>query len=241
MGDAARPARQHAVHRPAPEDELRARPPQRPVDLLPRRADARPGRRRRAPGPRAGPRLEGGGARPDGPAHDPLHGRGGRAVRPHRHRRPRPHPGHRHPDGAEEAGPARIDLPPRARSARRRPGDARAAARRRERGTRRGRPADGTADRQTRRRSTWPSSTTRRSAASSGRSAGSAPQILALRKSEPSLEDVFVELVGRGFDDEGERRARRPTSAGAGRAGERRPNVTDTTDDAHERDAEVLG
>jgi len=26
--------------------------------------------------------------------------------------------------------------------------------------------------------------------------------ILALRKSEPSLEDVFVELVGRGFSDE---------------------------------------
>jgi hypothetical protein len=26
--------------------------------------------------------------------------------------------------------------------------------------------------------------------------------ILALRKSEPSLEDVFVELVGRGFEAE---------------------------------------
>ena len=34
-------AGQHALHRPAPEDELRARPAQRPVDLLPRRADAR--------------------------------------------------------------------------------------------------------------------------------------------------------------------------------------------------------
>ena len=32
--------------------------------------------------------------------------------------------------------------------------------------------------------------------------------ILALRKSEPSLEDVFVELVGRGFADEDQRRRR---------------------------------
>ncbi len=32
---------------------------------------------------------------------------------------------------------------------------------------------------------------------------GLGARILALRKSEPSLEDVFVELVGRGFDDEG--------------------------------------
>jgi ABC-2 type transport system ATP-binding protein len=29
-------------------------------------------------------------------------------------------------------------------------------------------------------------------------------QLLALRKSEPTLEDVFVELVGRGFSDEAE-------------------------------------
>ena len=58
-------------------------------------------------------------------------------------------------------------------------------------------------------RSTSPSTTTRRSAASSARSAGSASHILALRKSEPSLEDVFVELVGRGFDEEPTRRRRR--------------------------------
>jgi ABC-2 type transport system ATP-binding protein len=32
---------------------------------------------------------------------------------------------------------------------------------------------------------------------------GIGSQILALRKSEPTLEDVFVELVGRGFADEG--------------------------------------
>ena len=35
-----------------------------------------------------------------------------------------------------------------------------------------------------------------------GALAGIGSHILALRKSEPSLEDVFVELVGRGFDDE---------------------------------------
>ena len=35
--------------------------------------------------------------------------------------------------------------------------------------------------------------------------------LLALRKSEPSLEDVFVELVGRGFgDEEPSREADRP-------------------------------
>ncbi|HEY3335441.1 MAG TPA: ABC transporter ATP-binding protein [Candidatus Limnocylindrales bacterium] len=33
---------------------------------------------------------------------------------------------------------------------------------------------------------------------------GTGSQILALRKSEPTLEDVFVELVGRGFGDEGD-------------------------------------
>ncbi len=43
--------------------------------------------------------------------------------------------------------------------------------------------------------------------------------IVALAKSEPSLEDVFVELVGRGFDDEGDpeqppRRAVEPHEAG---------------------------
>ena len=36
---------------------------------------------------------------------------------------------------------------------------------------------------------------------------GLGAHIVALAKSEPSLEDVFVELVGRGFDDEGRRRA----------------------------------
>ena len=35
-----------------------------------------------------------------------------------------------------------------------------------------------------------------------GALAGIGSHILALRKSEPSLEDVFVELVGRGFDED---------------------------------------
>jgi hypothetical protein len=33
---------------------------------------------------------------------------------------------------------------------------------------------------------------------------GLGARIVALQKSEPSLEDVFVELVGRGFDEEDE-------------------------------------
>ncbi|HET7677742.1 MAG TPA: ABC transporter ATP-binding protein [Candidatus Limnocylindrales bacterium] len=46
-------------------------------------------------------------------------------------------------------------------------------------------------------------------------------QILALRKSEPTLEDVFVELVGRGFKDaesDGARAARDATAGVAGTA-----------------------
>ena len=50
---------------------------------------------------------------------------------------------------------------------------------------------------------------------------GIGARILALRKSEPTLEEVFVELVGRGFDDEGDHRngdhrnGRRPPGAPA--------------------------
>ena len=47
---------------------------------------------------------------------------------------------------------------------------------------------------------------------------GLGSRILALRKSEPTLEEVFVELVGRGFDEEDDE-GRRP----AGRLRRRRP------------------
>ena len=44
---------------------------------------------------------------------------------------------------------------------------------------------------------------------------GLGAQIQALRKSEPTLEDVFVELVGRGFDEPGEDGDGRPRSGHA--------------------------
>ncbi len=67
---------------------------------------------------------------------------------------------------------------------------------------------------------------------------GLGAHILALRKSEPSLEDVFVELVGRGFDEvlrdepDADRRDRhdRPTGGDTG-----------ATDEAREREVEVVG
>ena len=170
LGEQRAPAGQHPVHRPAPEDEHRPRPAQRPVDPVPRRADAGPGRRRRAVDPRARARLEGGRARPDRPAHDPLHGRGRRAVRADRDRRPRPDPRDRHARRAEAARPARVDLPARARPARRRRRAARAGCRA---SSPRRSPPTPTRSRQ-RSRSTSSSPTTRRSAASSPRSAGPA-------------------------------------------------------------------
>lgn len=54
---------------------------------------------------------------------------------------------------------------------------------------------------------------------------GIGSQIIALRKSEPSLEDVFVELVGRGFDDAGD--GKPGSHPGGGSAGPQ----TSTTDD----------
>jgi len=70
---------------------------------------------------------------------------------------------------------------------------------------------------------------------------GLGAHIRALRKSEPSLEDVFVELVGRGFDDDGptgadderEDRRDRHDRNGTGNAG--------STDEAREREVEVVG
>jgi len=44
---------------------------------------------------------------------------------------------------------------------------------------------------------------------------GLGSQILALRKSEPTLEDVFVELVGRGFSDDGASEPQVPVGAEA--------------------------
>ena len=69
---------------------------------------------------------------------------------------------------------------------------------------------------------------------------GLGARILALRKSEPSLEDVFVELVGRGFGDE--------TDGGGGAEendADRGPRAgsspSDPTEDAREREIEVAG
>jgi ABC-2 type transport system ATP-binding protein len=63
-----------------------------------------------------------------------------------------------------------------------------------------------------------------------GALAGIGSNILALRKSEPSLEDVFVELVGRGFDEEVED-AEPP-------APDQTPDPRDTSHEAGEREEE---
>ncbi len=65
---------------------------------------------------------------------------------------------------------------------------------------------------------------------------GLGAQILALRKSEPSLEDVFVELVGRGFDDADEDGDddRIPNAPGEADVKARE------TDDSREREAEEV-
>jgi ABC-2 type transport system ATP-binding protein len=66
---------------------------------------------------------------------------------------------------------------------------------------------------------------------------GLGSHILALRKSEPSLEDVFVELVGRGFGDED---GDEPDGDGRPRTVEAETVDDDTTDDAREREREEV-
>ncbi len=117
------------------------------------------------------------------------------------------------PGRAQAARPARVDLPAGARPPRRRSAGARAAA-----GRRLGRAAPPDTDR--RGASAWPSTwcsrRTARWAASSPPSPASAPRSSPCASREPTLEDVFVELVGRGFADEADAGA--PEAAAAGRA-----------------------
>ena len=77
-----------------------------------------------------------------------------------------------------------------------------------------------------------------------GALSGLGAHILALRKSEPSLEDVFVELVGRGFDDDSDDGSYATTKGGddESRPGDRGQSPSeDTTDEAREREVEVVG
>ena len=60
---------------------------------------------------------------------------------------------------------------------------------------------------------------------------GLGARILALRKSEPSLEEVFVELVGRGFDDE---------DGDGPRPRDEEPERPDTTHEPGEPDSEEV-
>ncbi len=64
---------------------------------------------------------------------------------------------------------------------------------------------------------------------------GLGAQILALRKSEPSLEDVFVELVGRGFHEDVDSTPKDSTPRAR-----REPPASDPTDDSRERETEVV-
>ena len=62
---------------------------------------------------------------------------------------------------------------------------------------------------------------------------GLGSHIVALRKSEPSLEDVFVELVGRGFDE--------TETESDGRPMDTPPGTGDPTHDSGEREEEEVG
>jgi ABC-2 type transport system ATP-binding protein len=67
---------------------------------------------------------------------------------------------------------------------------------------------------------------------------GLGAHILALRKSEPSLEDVFVELVGRGFDED---RPADDDQDGRDSRDRHGPGNQGSTDEAREREVEVVG
>jgi hypothetical protein len=68
-----------------------------------------------------------------------------------------------------------------------------------------------------------------------GALAGLGSHIVALRKSEPSLEDVFVELVGRGFDE-----AETEPHTGEARR-ETTPDPDEPTHESGEREEEEVG
>jgi ABC-2 type transport system ATP-binding protein len=67
---------------------------------------------------------------------------------------------------------------------------------------------------------------------------GLGANILALRKSEPSLEDVFVELVGRGFDED---RPADPDGRSRDPRDRHGPGNRGSTDESREREVEVVG
>ena len=70
-----------------------------------------------------------------------------------------------------------------------------------------------------------------------GALAGLGARILALRKSEPSLEDVFVELVGRGFDEDKDADHDESHHGDNGRG---HPGTSVGTHEAREREEEVV-
>ena len=146
--------------------------------------------------------VEGGRPGPDGAPHHALHGRGGRAVRADRDRRPGPDPRHRHArrtsSGGSSASPSSgsrwtgSTAGPGALV--RLPGVVSAAL---------------AADTDPESQRVAVNLVLQEDAALGGvvsALSGMGSQMLALRKSEPTLEDVFVALVGRGLtqdsDDE---------------------------------------
>ena len=185
-----------ALRRPGPAPDHRARPDARPAGALPRRAVDGP---RPAGAPlRARPRRRARGVRRHGRAHDPRHGRGGQARRPRRHRRPRQAARAGHAVGAR-GGPARRGhhRPHDHRRRRRdcsRGGSARCAVSPsvEDRHGERHRPPPTCAWAATA-RPAWPSP--RCSAPS--RDAGAVVSQVEL--GEPTLEDVFIDLTGRGL------------------------------------------